>query len=297
MRTVLRPWLLAWLLALPAHAQTVAESHQDLASDAPEAWAMRYLAGATLMTSFGELAKPSPWRASIAAELGSIPALSEAQRQVGFAGSKTEDLNKSPAFGRLRLALGLPRDWVAELGYTPPVRIDGAKPRALVAVAAGRRVVESGRFTLSLRALAQSGKVGGDITCPARLAGVTDPVANPYGCRAPSKDVFSSNYHGADATLGWATGDWRWHASAGIARTRLAVQVDARVFDVNDRSRLDSRGNLRWFTAGVRRDLGERWSLAAEILYVPLEVRRPSGSASRRDSLGSLRAQLRYVPD
>lgn len=297
MRTVCRPWLLAWLLALPAHAQTVVASHQDLASGTPEAWAMRYLAGTTLMTSFGQPIALSPWRTAIAAELGRIPALSESQRQVGFGGSKTEDLNKSPVFGRLRVAMGLPSGWLAELGYTPPVRIHGSRPRALVAMAVGRRVVERDAFTLSIRALGQSGKVEGDITCPARLAGVTDLVANPYGCRAPSKDVFAADYQGADATLAWAAGGWGWHASAGIARTRLSVQVDARVFDVNDRSSLASRGNLRWFTVGARRDLGARWSLAAEILYVPLEVRRPPGFDSRNDSLASVRVLLRYVPD
>jgi hypothetical protein len=289
-----------WSLALAsamAHAQATVESRQDLAADTPEAWAMRYLAGTTLMTSFGETAKLAPWRWNAALDLGSIPRLGDAQQRVGFGGSKEEDLNKSPAFGRLRLALGMPGDWVAELGYTPPLEINGSRARDVVALAAGKRVVERDDFTLSVRALAQAGRVQGDITCPARFAGSTDPAQNPVGCRSPSQDTFTANYYGADATLGWAAGPWSWHAGAGIARTRLSVQVDAELATIHDRSHLASSGNLPWFTIGARHEFSPRWSLAAELLYVPLDVRRPPGFARASDPLESLRVQLRYSPD
>ena len=69
---------------------------------------MNYFAASSLMTSFGESPELRPGRWSVAAELGHIPRLSDAQRRVGFNGFKTEDLNKSPVFGRLRLWLGLP---------------------------------------------------------------------------------------------------------------------------------------------------------------------------------------------
>ena len=194
------------LLAPAAWAQTVVSSSQTVATDSPEAWAMRTFAGTTLMTSFGDVARVAPWRWSAAVDLGAIPHLSEAQQQVGFGGFKNEDLNKSPVFGRLRLALGLPQGWIAELGYTPPLEIDGSRPRNLFALAVGRRVLESDGFALSLRTLGQVGDVTGDITCPARLAGVADPVQNPYGCRAPSNDTFTTNYYGIDATAGWNAG-------------------------------------------------------------------------------------------
>ncbi len=74
---------------------------------------MRCFAGTTLMKSFGEAAKIAPWHWNVALDLGDIPRLSDAQQRVGFGGFKNEDLNKSPVFGRLRLALGLPHDWVA----------------------------------------------------------------------------------------------------------------------------------------------------------------------------------------
>jgi len=85
--------------------------------------------------------------------------------------------------------------------------------------------------------------------------------------------------------------------SAGIVRTRLSVQVDALVFTSNDRSRLTSNGNLPWLTIGVRRDINAQWSLAAELLYVPLDVRRPPDFSLDADPLVSFRVQLRYAPD
>lgn len=295
MRSSIRLWLSAlFLLSRAAFAQTLVESDQDLPSDSPEAWAMRYLAGTTLMTSVGETAGLAQWHWNIALDVGSIPHLNAAQQRVGLGGVKSEDLNKSPVFGRLRMALGLPDGWVAELGYTPPLEIAGSRSRNVFALAVGRRVLDGDAFTLSLRALGQTGKVEGDITCPARVSGMTDLLENPYECRAPSQDAFTANYYGIDATIGVDAGDWKWHAGAGIVRTRLSVQVDAFVAETHDRSHLTSDGNLPWLTIGVRHDLAPRLSLAAELLYVPLDVRRPPDFARANDPLTSVRTQLRF---
>jgi hypothetical protein len=281
----------------PALAQIVVEDNLNVASDSPEGWAMRYFAGTTLMTSFGETAKLAPWKWNVALEAGNIPRLSDSQQQVGFGGAKQEDLNKSPVFGRLRLSLGLPDGWVAELGYTPPLELDNSRARNLVAVAIGKRLYDQDNLTFSMRALAQAGKVEGDITCPARLAGVTDPEQNPYGCNAASNDTFTTNYYGIDATLGYDAGAWKWYASAGIVRADLEVQVDAQLFVNADHSRVTSNGNMPWFTLGLRHDFTPQWSLAAEVLYVPLDVRRPPGFNNDKDPLTSFRLQLRYAID
>jgi hypothetical protein len=298
MRKATRAWPLALLvLCHAAAAQTVVATDRNVAKDSPEGWAMRYFTGTTLLTSFGETARLAPWRWNVAADLGNIPQLSASQQRVVFGAFQDGDLNKSPIFGRLRAAVGLPYDWVAEVAYTPPLEIDGARPRNVFAGAIGRRIFDENAFTLSLRAVGQVGKVRGDITCPARVAGVTDPVLNPYGCQAPSSDAFNTDYWGGDATLGWNTGEWRWHASAGLVRTRLSVQVDALVFQLRDRSHLASDGMLRWFAIGTRYALDPHWSVAAEFLRVPLNVRRPPAFATEADPLNSVRVQLRYTID
>jgi hypothetical protein len=285
---------LALVLTQPAGAQTVIRSDENLGSDRPEAWAMNYFAASTLMTAFGETPALAPWRWSAALDLGHIPRLSEAQQRVGFNGLKLEDLNKSPVFGRMRLMMGLPGAWVAELGYTPPLSINGAQPRDLVAIAIGRRVFESDTFTLSMRAFGQHGRTRGDITCPARLADVLDSQQNPYGCRAPSNDTLALNYYGAELTSGWTAGSWHAHAGAGAARTELTVQVDAFTFTFHDRSRLVARGVLPFATVGASRDVDQHWNLGAELLYVPLRVRRGRDAERESDPLTSLRLLLNY---
>lgn len=293
------PFVLVALLhwSTLAYAQTVARFDENLASDRPEAWAMNYFAASSLMTAFGETPVLAAGRWGVAFDLGHIPRLSEAQQRVGFYGIKAEDLNKSPVFGRVRLMLGLPGSWVAELGYTPPLSINGAQPRDLVAIAIGRRVFERDRFTLSMRAFGQHGHARGDITCPARLAGISDSQQNPFGCRAPSDDQIALSYYGAEITSGWSAGSWHAHAGLGAARTELAVQVDALTFDVRDRSRLSARGVLPFATVGASLNLDERWNMSMEVLHVPLHVRRKPDAARESDPMTSLRLQLRYQFD
>lgn len=277
-----------------AGAQTVIKVDEYLAPDRPEAWAMNYFAAASLMTSFGETAALAPGRWGVALELGHIPRLSDTQQRVGFNGFKTEDLNKSPVFGRLRLHLGLPANWVAELGYTPPLAIDGARSRDLVALAMGRRMIKRGAYTLSVRAFGQHGEVQGDITCPGELAGISDSERNPYGCQAASHDRIKLNYYGIDLTSAWTAGTWQWHADFGVARTELEVQVDALTYDVRDRSRLVARDMLPFLAVGASRDIDTRWTLGVEILHVPLTVKRNPDLPGENDPLTSLRLQLRY---
>jgi len=286
-----------FLLVRAGFAQTLIQDDRDVASDSPEGWAMRYFAGTTLMTSFGETTRLAPWRWNAAVELGAIPHLSDTQQHVGFGGSKQEDLNKSPVFGRLRLALGLPGDWLAEFGLTPPLQLAGSQARTVFALAVGRRLFESDGFSLSARALGQLGKVDGDITCPRHSAGNSDLATNPFGCRVPSQDTFTTGYYGIDATLGWNAGAWQVYASGGIARALLTVQVDAFVAETHDRSRITSNGSLPWVTFGARYGLDPRWSVGVEMLYVPLDVRRAPEFANVSDPLWSVRGQLRYSFD
>ena len=292
---------LTWLLLFaalpfvqPARAQVVVRQDENLGGNRPEAWAMQRAAGASLMTAFGQLPSLEPGQWSLSLDAGSVPRLDDAERRVGFNGEKLEDLNKSPVFGRLHLRVGLPAGWIGELGYTPPLAIDGAQARGLVAAAIGRRVFERNGFSLAVRAFGQHGAIEGDITCPAELAGVADLERNPYGCQAASNDRISINDYGLDVVAGWDNGPWHWHGDAGVVRTELQGQVDALTFDVRDRSRLVANGMLRYVAFGVRRSLGDHWSVGSELLHVPLDVRRRPGEDVRSAPLTSLRLQLRY---
>jgi hypothetical protein len=285
------------MLAAPAWAQAVLRDEEFLRFDRPEAWAMAYVTGSTLLTGFGELPALAPGNWVLSGELGHIPRLDDEQQRVGFNGVKPEDLNKSPVFGRVRAWVGLPYGVVAELGWTPPVQVDGVEPEDLFALALGRRLHTGERWSLSARLFGQHGAAHGDITCAADLVGAP-PAQNPFGCVAPSDDRIDLNYYGAELGVGYGPrgSPWRGHASVGYARAELRVQVDAELQDYRDRSHLIANGDMPYFAAGARRELARGWSLAGEVLYVPLDVERPpGGAASGNDPYWSLRLMLRYA--
>jgi hypothetical protein len=286
----------AWIGA-DVRAQTVNRGYERLDPDRPEAWAMNYFTATSFMTGFGRTPALGPGQWAAAVELGHIPSLSNEQQRVGFSGSKSEDLNKSPLIGRLRALLGLPGGWIAELGYTPPVEIDGARPHALVAAAIGRLLFERGDFSLSARLFGQHGSVSGDITCPAELAGVEDGTINPYGCRAPSDDRLRLNYYGLELTPALRRGAWQWHASLAAVRVETEVQVDALTHGVHDLSRLAAKDVLPAIAVGTSRELGKHWRWGAEVLYVPLQVQRDAAGSTENDPLTSVRLSLGYEAD
>jgi hypothetical protein len=294
MRKAVVLWLgLAFAPAVLAVPVFRADEVLDL--DRPEAWAMNYLASAALPTGFG----PTPlaagqWR--VAAELAHIPTLDEAQRTVGFEGTKLEDLNKSPVFGRVRVDVGLPAKWRLEAGWTPPVTIDGAQADALFVLGVGRRFDPGESVSLHARAFGQHGHVVGDFTCPRELANEPDPLLNPFGCEAASRDRYALRQYGVELDAAFGRGAWRGLAGIGAVRNELEVQVDALTFGINDRSRLVSNHWRPFFSVGVQGTLSPRWSVAAQWLHVPLPVRREAGAGREHDDFGGLRFQVAWQP-
>jgi hypothetical protein len=291
------PRRLAWLALLAtqgALAQTVLDDEEFVASDSPEAWAMNYVVATTAMTSFGATPACALGDWDVGIDLGHVPRLSREQQRVGFGGEKQEELNKSPVFGRLRLGLGLGAGVYAELGYTPPVTLDGVQPRDLVSLAVGKRWWQRDAWSLSSRVFGQHGSAHGDITCPEEIAGPFDRETNPFGCVQKSDDRIALDYYGADLTFAGG-GAWQWHATAGVLRTEPTVRVNARVFTVIDNSRLVARGVLPYLALGIGREIAPGWRLGGELLHVPLDVQRTPGDVEN-DALTSARVMLRYTP-
>ena len=287
--------LLYLLLASSANGQElpISEGVDPVGVHSEEGWAMRYVGASSLMTGFGAVPLLAPGQWQLAAELGHIPSLSRSQQQVGLGGIKDEDLNKSPAFGRARGWIGLPAGWVAELGYTPPLEIDGAKPVDLFAAAIGRRVELSQNAALSLRALGQHGAARGDITCSSDVVGRSGQ-SNPFRCVRRSDDRIALNYYGLEATGSWQFTGWAGHFTAGTVRYEPEVQVNAQLESYIERIRLRSQGQMPYFAAGAQQSNGN-WHWGAELLYVPLKVRR-DGNPIESDPFWSLRLSLRWLP-
>lgn len=284
------------LFAPCASAQFVDDSRERYAFDSTEGWAMAWVTASTVMAAGGPTPEldPGDWQAGI--DLGSVPWLDRDQQRVGFGGFKDEDLNKSPAFGRLRGWIGLPADFVLELGWTPPLRVDGAKPEDLFAAALARRVWERGDWSLSARLHGLHGRARGDVTCPRAIAGSPDTVVNPFRCSAPSDDRIDLAHHGVDATLGHAgrPGAPRAHLTLGWLRFEPAVRVDARSPTLVSRPYLSTRGAAPYVAAGIAGDFGARWEIGLEALWLPLDVRRDDDGGLERDPFWSLRVSLRH---
>ncbi|MBD8524907.1 hypothetical protein [Pseudomarimonas arenosa] len=286
-------WLLLTSPVLPAQSLPVSEGVDRVGVHSEEGWAVRYVGASSLMTGFGALPELAPGEWLLAGELGHIPSLSARQQEVGLGGIKQEDLNKSPIFGRVRGWMGLPGGWVAELGYTPPLEIDGAKPVDLFAAAVGKRFSVGERAALSLRALGQHGAARGDITCSDHLVG-RDVEANPFRCARPSDDRIALSYYGLEATGSWRFADWEAHLTGGTVRYEPEVQVNAQLESYIERIRLINRGQMPYFALGAQQNSGT-WRFGAELLYVPLDVRRDGGPLEN-DPLWSLRLSLRWRP-
>ncbi len=289
--------LLLLTVPWPAAAQFVVEDREVLEFDRPEAWAMAYLGSTTLFTGFATPRRRATGEWQVGAELSQIPHVSESRRRVGFNGTKLEDLNKSPAFGRLRFWLGLPGDVSLEIGWSPSFEIGGARNHDMFGIALERPLLEHGPWRWGARAFAHRGSVQGDFTCDRETA--AEPPgspANPFGCRAASRDRFTLKHYGLQTSIARAVSGGRGEAYFGLAHTRLEArtQVNAQVFSVIDRSLLLTQGEVTSVSLGVSRQLSRGIELLAEASWTPLSVRRPPQFRTNSDDLVHARLMLRW---
>lgn len=280
--------------AVPASAQPVLDFRDELAGDRPEAWAMRWFAAA--LVPAGGAAERAAARGSleIAGEAGWLPELSERQRTVGFGGTKTEDLNRTPVYGRIWGSVGLGAGFTARVGWIPPVEAEGMSAD-LWTLAIARPLVERRRFRLGAALSLDRGAIEGDLTCDAASAHAgDDPVANPYRCEAPSEDELEIEVLGLELAVGWALDrNGLWEARLGLALRQLdaELRVDARYAGLIDRTVLAYDGAEHAVSAGLERRAGERARLLLTVVYAPLEVvRDPHGvGPADRDPLWNAR--------
>jgi len=280
------------LAALPAAGQPVIRDDENLDFDRPEAWALKYFTSVSLLTGFGVPEERRAGSLELGLELSWIPDLDARQRQVGFSGSKVEDVNKAPVLLRPRAVIGLPRGFALTVAYVPPVEVFGVEPH-LLAVSLDRPVGHAGDWRFGARLYAQVGQVVSDITCPREVAGSEDLEINPTGCDEASADTVRMRYAGFELSAGRdaaAAHDTAWMPYAALALNRLDTEfeVDALTNGLRDRSRLTARGWTWSATAGVRYRHRSGVGLAVEAFYTPLSVERSADDAET-DPLFNLR--------
>lgn len=276
-------------------AQAPESGYDFEAFDSPEGWAMAYTLASALNLGSGPAEHRGLFTWKIEAELASIPHLSKEQQRVGFGGFKPEDMNKSPVFGRARVSLALPAAVTAELSWTPPLEIDGAKPESLFGLALERELVSIGAWRLGGRLHAVRGHVSADVTCSRDVASyVPGSPSNLFGCSGPSVDRLRMNQQGAEVMLSRSLFDGRLQPFVAYARThfRPFVEVEAPLFDSTQFWELQTSGSVDSLTLGARAAITPVWQSSVAFSYTPLSVIRPRMDNRQHDNFWSLRVSV-----
>jgi hypothetical protein len=165
----------------------------------------------------------------IVAEVGNVPSPSAVLQRPEFCYQPhSEQTRLTPAFGRPRIALGLPAGFAFEASYLPPVTVGGATPH-LASVALARPIdyiVGNREITLALRAHGTLGRVRGAITCPSSALQSADAAAPCYGTQ-PSRDTFYPAMFGSEGSLGVRGRDGRFalYIGGGVTWLRPRFRV------------------------------------------------------------------------
>jgi hypothetical protein len=266
-----------------ALATTAAVQAQDEQLDfhRPEAWAMAYVASETIPPALGVIEGRPPWESAAAFELVYLPRLTTAQSQIGFDGTKQEDLNRSPLLARIRFDETLPAEVKVMIGWIPPVRIRGIAAD-LASLALEHPLMEGGGWTLGLRAYGEYGLIAGDITCTPDDAGQpSGSPGNPLGCLGPSHDRFLLALAGLELQGGlrWWEGGPANYLGVAVNAMHLRFAVDALETTGEDRTTLYAHGQTVSATLGIAIPVTPALRVAGELFYSPLSVERQSGTS------------------
>ena len=281
------------ILALLMFFSCIAHGDQKVDLDSPEGWAMAFMT-----TSAQNLGHVPPHSVnirdiSISAELSSIPRLSKEQQRIGFGGFKDEDLNKSPAFGRLRANIGLPWNLDAEISWTPPLQINDSKPDHLWGAALSKPLFDNERISVGLRLFLLRGGVIASVTCSEDTINFAPYTPqNTAGCVGLSEDKLQMDHEGVEVFLSFNNSSkilpWVSLASSNIDNS---VEIDAPLEVGRERATVYSSGTIQTLSFGFNYDIRENWSLNAASSYTPLDVQRPNDN-SDNDDFWNVRAGL-----
>lgn len=280
-------------LALLMFFSSIAYSDQNVDLDSPEGWAMAFMTASAQNLGQAPPHSVNVRDISFSAELSSIPRLSKEQQKIGFGGFKDEDLNKSPAFGRLRANIGLPWNVDAEISWTPPLKINNSKPDHLWGAALSKPLFDNERISVGLRLFLLRGGVIASVTCSEDTINFAPyTLQNTAGCIGLSDDKLQMDHEGVEVFLSFNNTSniipWISLASTNIDN---AVEIDAPLEIGRERATVYSSGTIQTLSFGLNYDISENWSLNAASSYTPLDVQRPNDS-SDNDDFWNVRAGL-----
>jgi hypothetical protein len=258
---------------------------QKVDLDSPEGWAMAFMTASA--QNLGQVPPHSVdvGDISISAELSSIPRLTREQQRIGFGGFKDEDLNKSPAFGRLRANIGLPWNLNAEISWTPPLQINGSKPDHLWGAALSKPLVNNEKIDIGLRLFLLRGGVTASVTCSEDVINFAPyTLQNTVGCVGLSDDKLQMDHEGVEVFLSFnnASAILPW-ISLAASNIDNFVEIDAPLEVGRQRETIYSSGTIQTLSVGFDYEINENWSLNASSSYTPLDAQRPNDNSDNDD--------------
>jgi len=271
---------------------------EKVAFDSPEGWGMSYMTAASLNLSdkFPETLPLGQF--NLSAEISTIPELNEKQQKIGFGGAKSEDLNKSPVFGRGKITTGFFWNSVIELSWTPPLEIGGAKPDQMWGLAIAKKIYTHNAFNAALRLYQFNGKATASVTCSEGM--VMQPLYSPgniSGCIGTSQDKIDMSHEGVEILL-------KRESSAGfkpwfsVASTRLtpSVRINAPLEFIQEVAFVETSGRLTTLTFGFNYKLSDNWLLNLGTSYTPIDVQRPEMTGGN-DNFWNIKMGLTFSPN
>ena len=294
---ILLAFALCAAVPTPARAQSVVAETETLAFDRPESWGMKYYASLAVLTGMGVPYERGAGEVDLGLEGGYVPRLSDEERRIGFNGTKLEDVNKTSLFGRVRGGVGLGKGLAAELAYTPPIEVGGARPN-IFALGLARPLALSPSLRLGVRGYGQIGTIRADVTCSAgEVAAGDDAQRNPFQCVEPSEDESHQKVVGVELVAGYdGRSRFKPYAGLGLNHMDLEFRVNA-IYSggrVEDHTVQRTSGTTVSATAGLTYEASGRLRVTAELFYSWLRVARPPSPTSANEGLLNVRAFVSY---
>ena len=287
--------IILFFILLTSQQKLLAEK---VAFDSPEGWGMSYMTAASLNLSDKFPEALSLGKFNLSAEISSIPELNEKQQKIGFGGVKSEDLNKSPVFGRGKIAAGFYWDSIIELSWTPPLKIEGAKPEQMWGIAVAKQIYSNDAFNLAIRLYQFNGQATASVTCSEEM--VTEPLYSPgniSGCIGTSKDKIDMSHDGIEILVERESlmGFKPWFS---LASTRLkpSVQINAPLEFIQEEAFVETSGRLTTLNLGLNYQLSDKWLLNLGTSYTPIDVQRPE-MAGGNDNFWNIKIGLTFSPN
>src|SRR5512143_211551 len=282
---------------VPARAQLVLAETETLDFNRPESWGMKFFVSLSLLSGMSVPQKRAKGSVDLGFEGGYVPQLSDAERRIGFNGTKLEDVNKTSFFGRVRGSVGVGKGVAVELAYTPPIETGGATPN-IFALALGRPFELAPSWRLGVRGYGQIGTIKADVTCSAaEVAAGDDLQANPFQCARPSEDESRQKVVGLELVAGYdGRSRFKPYAGIGVNYMDLEFHVNALYSDglVEDHTVQLTSGTTVSATAGLTFAAGKRFRVTAELFYSWLGVARPPSATSANEGLLNGRVFVSY---